>query len=62
MRTHIFSALLLMVMMTACASKEHLTASQEQKLEEKQEMQTNVQYSQFDGQAAGREGRTTERQ
>lgn len=51
-----------MVMMTACASKEHLTASQEKKLEEKQDMQTNVEYSWFDGQAAGREGPTSERQ
>lgn len=62
MRTHIFSVLLLLMTMVACASKEHLTAAQEQKLEERQEMQTDTQYSQFDGPAAGREGPASERQ
>ena len=50
MKTHIIFVLILLIL-SACASKENLTASQEQKLDERQDMQTETQYSQIDGQA-----------
>ena len=51
MRTHIFITLLALIL-TACASKEHLTAGQEQKEAFRQEQQTDVHYSQIDGSAS----------
>lgn len=51
MRTHIFIALIALVV-TACASKENLTAAQEQKEEFRQDQQLDVHYSQIDGQAS----------
>jgi len=60
MRTHIAFALLALVL-TACASKEERTPAQAQKEEYRQEQQSEVIYSQFDGQS-GREGSVSERQ
>lgn len=47
MKTHILLTLLTLVI-SACASKEHLTANQERKLDQAQELQTKSEYSQID--------------
>lgn len=53
MRTHILIALIALVV-SACASKQHLTAGQQERENQRQEEQTNVEYSRVDGSAASR--------
>lgn len=51
MRTHIFIALIALVV-SACASKQHPTAAQWEKQQNYQELQTKTEFLQADGRAS----------